>query len=215
MFTVDWSDGAYTVYNLAKFRVEIVAKNVGDLVNFLNEKASLKLGDVTMIGFSLGAHIAGVAARKFVKGQIRKIVGLDPAGPLYDIKNPNDRLTSDSAKYTECVHTGFMFLGFKEPICQIDFYINSGERQPGCENLNGFLESFCSHARVLYIFQEALKNQKAFFGYRCGSLEKAIRKDCHGKPGAYLNSKENETKNLSGIYHVTTNAMKPYSRGTE
>ena len=83
LFLVDWGAGAKTTwYNLARYRVENVAQVVSELITFLVEDAALKLENVTLIGFSLGAHIVGLTGKK-LKGKVRKIVALDPAGVLF------------------------------------------------------------------------------------------------------------------------------------
>lgn len=195
-------------------RVNEVAQFVGEFINFLHEYAGLQYENVTLIGFSLGAHISGVAGKKFINGKVRKIVGLDPAGPLFEINDPDNRLNPESAEHTECIHSGFYF-GIKEPICQLDFYLNSGSHQPGCESITGSDFKPCSHARALEVYNEALSAPEAFYGYRCDTLNEAFEKNCHNTNGAFINDVENEVKNISGIFHVTTNGNSPFGRGRE
>ena len=71
----------------------------------------------------------------------------------------------------------------------------------------------CSHGRVLHIFDEVLYSPKSFYGHQCNSLDDAIRQDCKGVPGAFINDKENEMKNLSGIFHVSTYRSPPFGHG--
>lgn len=204
--------GARTfIYNVARTRVTEVAKVVGNFINFLHEHDGLKYETLTLIGFSLGAHIVGLAGR-LVNGEVNKVIGLDPAGPLFDVNDPDNRLSSNSAKYVECIHTGF-FLGIKDPICQVDFYINSGSKQPGCETQKGVDFPPCSHSRVLSIYIESLMNPKAFYGYRCEDLNGALMKKCVGSPGAFVNDPENEVNKVSGIFHVSTNEVSPFGQG--
>lgn len=196
---------------MARNRVDEIAQVVGALINFLSEEASLKFENVTIIGFSLGAHIAGMTGKKFVKSPIRKVIGLDPAGPRFDINDPDKRLAVDSATYTECIHTGYI-LGTRDPFCQADFYVNGGTNQPGC--MPSFGDAYlCSHVRVLYIYIESLTAPKAFYGLRCESADNALKKSCSNEPGAFLNNKENERKKIEGIFHVTTNGESPYGLG--
>lgn len=54
-----------------------------------------------------------------------KVIGLDPAGPLFDVKEPITRINPDSADYVECIHTGYS-LGIRAPVCQSDFFVNGG-----------------------------------------------------------------------------------------
>lgn len=59
-----------------------------------------------------------------------KIVGLDPAGPLFSLNKPQDRLDSTDAIYVETIQTSI--LGFHNPIGMVTFYPNGKRVQPGC-----------------------------------------------------------------------------------
>lgn len=74
-------------------------------------------------GHSLGAHIAGIAGKR-TNGRIHAIFGLDPAGPLFSLGNPNDRFAADDAIYTQGIRTNAGNLGFNEPLAHADFYPN-------------------------------------------------------------------------------------------
>lgn len=56
------------------------------------------------------------------------IFGLDPAGPLFSINSPDDRLAEDDAVYTEGIRTNAGSLGLSDPIAHADFYPNFGSR---------------------------------------------------------------------------------------
>lgn len=70
---VDWSRLALTEYSLAANNTRIVAKH---LVNFINtlRNHGLTLDRVTLIGHSMGAHIAGMAGQH-LSGEISTIIG--------------------------------------------------------------------------------------------------------------------------------------------
>lgn len=187
---------------------------LGSFINFLQQNANLNLANVTLIGFSLGAHVCGLAGKNFVDGKVEKIIGLDPAGPLFDFKDPDNRLSPESATYTECIHTGYKF-GIREPICHVDFYVNGGANQPGCEIVFLFDSVLCSHSRAVHVYIESLSFPGAFYGDRCESLDNALNKDCKGKIGAFINNPNNKAKKVSGIFHVHTNAESPFGRGPE
>lgn len=141
-----------------------------------------------------------------------KIIGIDPAGPLFDVNDPESRLSPKSAKFTECIHSGIPY-GIKEPICHVDFYINKGKDQPNCGPL---LRALCSHARVVEIYTEALTNSKAFFGYRCEDFDKALNGSCRDSTnGIFINDDRANYTKLSGIFHVDTNSQSPFGRGVE
>lgn len=212
IFFVDWSKGAKTFdYVKARTRISDVAQSVSFFIQYLHEHKNLSLENVTIIGFSLGAHIAGLTGNKF-DGEIGKIIGTDPAGPLFHVNDPDNRLTSHSAQYTECYHTGFPF-GIQQPICRVDFYFNSGSKQPGCLNSFGLDDMHCSHVRAMEYFKEALYHPGSFYGFRCQSENEAINMACKGEHGAFVFDSKNEAEELEGIFHVTTNSDSPFGQG--
>lgn len=80
-------------------------------------------------GHSLGAHIAGLTGKRIragPNGVVQVIFGLDPAGPLFNLNAPNERLDANDAVYTEGVRTNVGGSGFLEPFCHTDFYPNGG-----------------------------------------------------------------------------------------
>lgn len=59
---MDWEGGATLPnYVRASANARLVGKQVAMLISGLNEKLGLPLNDVHLIGFSLGAHVAGFA----------------------------------------------------------------------------------------------------------------------------------------------------------
>lgn len=58
---VNWQKGA-DVYNYlyARRHVKEVAEHVARFVDFMNEKAWMRVKDLTILGHSLGSHIAGI-----------------------------------------------------------------------------------------------------------------------------------------------------------
>lgn len=151
-------------------------------------------------------------AGKTVKGQVNKVTGLDPAGPGFDVNDPGKRLSTDSAKYTECIHTSVPF-GIVDPICHVDFYINAGSRQPGCITMLDTDNVICSHARAIQIAIETMVNPKSLYGSRCQDLQAALAGNCHASPGAFINDQQNEVDGLTGVFNVETNAEAPFGRG--
>lgn len=229
------SKGAATWdYNIARSRTLEVSKVVGEFMNFLHEKYSLDLKNVDCIGFSLGgklllkvtlktdkiifkklfllAHICGVVGSYLNGGKIGKVVGLDPAGPGYDIANETTRLSISSALYVECVHTGY-YLGIRAPICQANFYANQGSHQPGCANFFGVDDKVCSHVRAIWYFIESLDNQKGFYGKKCTDMTSMIEKTCSDEPGEFMGNLNNLKNAIHGVYSFTTNHDAPFARG--
>ena len=83
------------------------------------------------IGHSLGAHVCGFT------GKARKltgIIGLDPAGPIFEYNSEEMRLNRNDADMVYVIHTNTDWLGIWTNIGDIDYYPNGGENQPGCED---------------------------------------------------------------------------------
>lgn len=81
----------------------------------------MKLHNLVIVGHSLGAHIAGMAGKKLTTNQkISAIIGLDPAGVLFDVNETNYRLADSDADYVQVIHTdiddGRLALGIGQPI---------------------------------------------------------------------------------------------------
>lgn len=62
---------------------------------------------------------------------INTIIGLDPAGPLFSVRNPEGRLDASDATYVEVIHTNGPTLliagaGIGAPIGDADFWPNGG-----------------------------------------------------------------------------------------
>lgn len=74
--------------------------------------------------FILTAHICGLAGNYLQSNKIGKVIGLDPAGPLFDVNEFDRRINANSAEYVECIHTGY-FHGIRAPVCQSDFFCKS------------------------------------------------------------------------------------------
>lgn len=76
----------------------------------------------------LSAHMAGIAGKLVRRGLVNTIIGLDPAGPLFSVNTPSDRLHAGDASYVEAIHTngGAFGSGIGAPIAHADFFPNGG-----------------------------------------------------------------------------------------
>ncbi|KAM6222209.1 lipase member H isoform 2-T2 [Rhynchocyon petersi] len=137
---VDWNRGATTVvYNHASKKTREVANVLKEFIyQMLVEGASL--GDIYMIGVSLGAHIAGFVGEMF-NGQMGRITGLDPAGPLYNGKPPQDRLDPTDAQFVDVIHS----------------------------DTDGMKYFKCDHQRSVYLYLSSLRENCAITAYPCDS----------------------------------------------
>lgn len=103
----------------------------------------LKLSDINLIGFSLGAHIAGIGSEKQFwcnkvwnklqnmlqfsrkKGAFRKYSQYHWFGSSqFIVSEPNSRLDCKDSIYVETIHTST--LGFFQPLETVNLYPNGG-----------------------------------------------------------------------------------------
>lgn len=137
VIVVDWGLGANTInYITARNRVGEVGALVGQFCDFLHENNVLDFSRLYLIGSSLGAHIAGVSGKNIRRGRANTVIGLDPAGPLFNVNDPTTRVAPGDAEYVECIQTDSRNFGIGAAICDVDFFPNGGSNQPGCLSKN-------------------------------------------------------------------------------
>ncbi|CAL8143761.1 unnamed protein product [Orchesella dallaii] len=126
-------------YNVYADCTTNVALQVARMLVFLQENHVINsTADVHIIGFSLGAHVAGQAGRNVTDltgEKIGRITGLDPAGPKspwWDVftKHHLD-LGPIDADFVDIIHTSDL-LGSERRMGHVDFYVNGGINQPNC-----------------------------------------------------------------------------------
>lgn len=76
-----------------------------------------------LIGYSVGAHIAGLTANhlKPGEGKLGRITGLDPTIFFYSTTNNTRDLDKSDAHFVDVVHTGAGILGQWSPSGKVDF----------------------------------------------------------------------------------------------
>jgi hypothetical protein len=185
---MDWSLGARgPQYAMAAANTEVVGRQLGILLLKMIENG-LKPENIHLLGFSLGAHVAGSSSEVLKKKGhlIERITGLDAASPLFrtnHLKEKHKKLDREDARLVDVIHTdasptvtdGF---GLWEPIGHVDFFPNGGQEQPGCTDTKQSVvvthfdktlsrEVACSHIRAWRLFQETLLNKAAGGQNRC------------------------------------------------
>lgn len=87
-----------------------------------------------MIGYSLGAHVAGSAGNALRLGRLPRITGLEPASGGYERIEKLRSLSSSDATFVDVIHTNAKILGLgtTSSIGHADFYPNGGRWQYGC-----------------------------------------------------------------------------------
>ncbi|XP_055308392.1 pancreatic lipase-related protein 2-like [Sitodiplosis mosellana] len=178
LIVVNWEKLSQSInYIVVSNRVKSIGVQVAAMIDYMVNNHLVFINHITLIGFSLGAHVAGIAGKHVKSGKLSKIIGLDPAGPLFSVDKPHERLDSEDAKYVEVIHTNGAFLGMHYPIGTVDFYPNNGLKQPSC---SWDLTGKCSHWCAFKYFAESIYSPTKFYGYPCASFDYMKKGNCKG-----------------------------------
>ncbi|XP_055859351.1 pancreatic lipase-related protein 2-like [Episyrphus balteatus] len=213
VISVDWSRrlNYFTLnYLSATYMVPKVGVKVAKLIDFLVDEGEMSLDDLHVIGHSLGAHVSGIAGKNVRTGEVHTIIGLDPAGPLYEDAKNEERLTKDDARYVEVIHTNGGTLGFLEPIGHADFYANGGQVQPGCFKID--VVGLCAHLRSYWYYAESII-ENSFKSMKCQGYTSAILNTCHDVIDEIRLGGADNYELASGEYYTPVNELPPYGRG--
>ncbi|EDW67439.1 phospholipase A1 VesT1.02 [Drosophila virilis] len=209
MIAVDWSRGRSLEYASSVAAVSATGKKIASLVDFLVTEYSMSLETLEVVGFSLGAHVAGYTAKHVSSGTVQKVVGLDPASPLFSYNKPEKRLSSTDAIYVETIQTNGGTMGFSKPIGRATFYPNGGKSQPGC-GLD--ITGSCAHTRAVSYYVESLRMNN-FPTVKCPSYQEAHKNDCGSTYSTVrMGAIENEYIAV-GDFYVPVNKESPYGLG--
>ncbi|XP_026463547.1 pancreatic lipase-related protein 2-like [Ctenocephalides felis] len=166
-----------------------------------------------LIGYSVGAHIAGLVPNHMNKGKLGRITGLDPTIIFYMGNNRSLDLDPTDANFVDVIHTGAGILGQWGPTGHADFYVNGGSSQPGCASTTLFKTLSCDHTKVTPYFIESINSPKGFWAGPCANLISYLIGWCEPKDDEYVLMGEHISHKARGIYYVTTNAKPPYAKG--
>ncbi|XP_017144340.1 uncharacterized protein LOC108157037 isoform X2 [Drosophila miranda] len=209
MIAVDWVRGRSLEYASSVSAASGAGKKIAALVDFLVNEYGMSLDTLEVVGFSLGAHVAGHTAKQVDSGEVGKVVGLDPAMPLISYSNTAKRLASDDARYVESIHTAGGTMGFTKPIGKAAFYVNGGKSQPGCGiDITGS----CAHTRAVTYYVESLQFNN-FPTQRCDTYKEANKKACGDKYSSVLMGASVNIFVAEGIFYVPVNNQSPFGLG--
>ncbi|XP_016936683.3 inactive pancreatic lipase-related protein 1 [Drosophila suzukii] len=199
-------------YSEAVNNAKYVGRCIAQFLQVLLVKKLVTIKDLHLIGFGLGAHVAGFVGNFIPQHKLEHITALDPAKPLYLVKDKAQKLDPTDAKFVDVVHTDVMMLGLLEAVGHVDFYLNMGVSQPNCGPINLMETHFCYHNRAADYYAESILNPSGFYGFFCPNFKSFAT-------GACVPSKDFEVMGFEansearGRYFLDTNNMPPYAMG--
>ncbi|CAL1543544.1 unnamed protein product [Lymnaea stagnalis] len=229
VLAVDWSKGATLPdYPQATANIRVVATEVKLVLEIMQDQG-LDLGNVHIVGHSLGAHLSGFIGNLLGPNVIGRISGLDPAEPSFLHYTLPVRLDKEDAQFVDVIHTDgspFNLLaggyGLMLESGDVDIYVNGGEKQPGCvDGIGGLLSSSnsslensvaCSHGRAHDIFLESIDTTCNFTAYPCESFDKFENGECFtcGAEGCSSAGYNADLGPRTGKFYVDTHHSPPF-----
>ncbi|XP_076680284.1 pancreatic lipase-related protein 2-like [Andrena cerasifolii] len=218
---VDWSMlGGLPWYVTAVRNTRVVGPHVARLVRFLDAQGAVPMSKLHVIGFSLGAEIAGFMGKALAPRKVARITGLDAAYPLYMNTGRDGHLTAADAMFVDVIHTDGGRLGFPNPLGHVDFYPNGGRPiQPGCNlqsiirrSLSRLINQYivCGHNRSWMLYVESVANPSGFPASRCPRWHPRIRASCTWTPDVLMGFALDVR--VRGKFYLRTNAEAPFAR---
>ncbi|RZF45335.1 hypothetical protein LSTR_LSTR010422 [Laodelphax striatellus] len=217
LLSIDWSIlGKEGCYVEATRNVKPVGQCVARMLEkIVYVRREMKPEDVHVIGFSLGAHVAGFVGKSLVQFKAKRITGLDPALPLFDdLFNSGSSLSKEDAEFVDVIHSNGGMKGKSFDVGHIDFYANGGSLQPGCATTN----TSCHHVRAVEIFAESIYSESGFYGFECSSLMHYMSTCCGETPNTergrgWVRLGEYVDNTSRGSYYFDTSDKHPLALG--
>lgn len=178
VIVVDWSTGAQPPLLQAVANARLVGLQVAYLLHTLSHTINLQPQQVHLIGYSLGAHVAGYSGERVA--DTGRITGLAPSALYFEGMSPVVRLDESDAAFVDVVHTATDGPGFSERCGTVDFYPNGGGKQPGCgtkmddnsdierrDTAKSLFRQSCNMMMSLQLFITSLTCPHCFLGHEC------------------------------------------------
>ncbi|ESO92402.1 hypothetical protein LOTGIDRAFT_233162 [Lottia gigantea] len=221
---VGWGNGAkFPDYPQAVSNTRLVATQTNRLILEL-VKLGGRMDQIHLIGHSLGAHTCGLCGY-LLKGKLKRITGLDPAGPDFIMSPPIVVLDKGDALFVDIIHSNAKSLaeggaGMFNSSGHVDFYLNGGKTQPGChDGLSAILNGgdlkaavSCSHGRSHNVFIESINSQCPFTSYPCDTYANFQSGRCLscGRTGCSVLGYYSDQYHARGKMYLNTGSKLPF-----
>ncbi|KAI4462433.1 lipase [Holotrichia oblita] len=207
IFVIDWSIPAGQFYTLAVWAIRPVSQIITNYIDQMIDRFGIAPSDFTLIGHSLGAHLAGSIGAN-LNGSVAQIVGLDPALPLFTLNDTDTRLDETDARTVHVIHTNGGYQGFDSSIGDADFFFNGGVKQAGC---GPDIMGSCSHARATHYYSESILCSR-FKAVECSSYEAYQSGGCSGNREVIFGGYPLD-ESISGDFYLDTAETSPFALG--
>ncbi|XP_066247226.1 pancreatic lipase-related protein 2-like [Euwallacea similis] len=203
---VDWSSFSTQLYSIARDAVPTIGALTAELIQSIYTYYDYSADNVTLVGFSLGAHVAATVGKN-LEGNIGTLVALDPAGPGINSQDLSYSVHPTDAQYVQVIHTNAGTLGMIDPVGHADYYPNGGSRQAGC----GIdIIGSCSHNRAWNYFVESISDNQ-FMAVNCATWDELLTSNCHGGR-VFMGGLSNIDRSAKGLFYLETNTATPFGR---
>ncbi|XP_020713084.1 pancreatic lipase-related protein 2 isoform X2 [Ceratitis capitata] len=213
---VDWGHLSQVDYKTASMSIFDVGLTVAGIIMSMEQLRPeyFSRRNVTLAGYSLGAHAAGYAGA-MLNGEVDQIIGLDPAGPLFTLPavvSPDFRLDPTDAQFVQVMHTSAGTLGASVKMGHADFYPNGGKApQRHCKVLVSDVQNnavACSHSSSAVFFKQSMNPAFPFVGNHCNSYDNFVLGLCaQGHRGRFgIHSQ----RRSHGNFYFVTEPQPPY-----
>ncbi|XP_077287187.1 lipase member H-like [Arctopsyche grandis] len=208
LFVVDHSSSTVDSYYVAAVDSYFVGIALGE---FLSRLYSGGVRHFHLIGYSLGAHMAGVAGQTFKNNTLTlldRISGLDPAGPCFRNKGIDSILDKTDATFVDIIHTDMNNMGIPTATGHVDFFPNSGMTIVGC--LVG-----CGHSMSPYYYAESITRNQ-FLALKCTDWRTFESRKCTrmNNPSTVMGY-WTPTDAVEGNYYLRANFVPSYSKAAD
>ncbi|KAJ8969603.1 hypothetical protein NQ317_011317 [Molorchus minor] len=207
---VDWTKLSNKYYKIANANTFPAAKMVTEFLI----ASRLPPENIHIIGFSAGAHIAGMIGKnifEFSGKKIGRISGLDPGSPCYEtpLLGENFKLCKTDADFVDVLHTNTERYGYTAPLGHVDFYANGGGVQPGCPTTGETGQHICSHNKAVDYFVESISKKSMSKEATFGLVNSKLIVKIIDSPREIVYGQHID-KNIRGIFYLKTNPEEPF-----